>query len=213
MFKIPPGSPSLVNWTTSDVVWKGCLKVIEQENTDVEHESRACGLRLKVELYNRITLNLLLEDFSEVKKDTPWAEVWYNPFENSDLDYTIGNDGRDTIIITPESTKYYKIITQLPGTGYHPFQPPEKGQLLQVALGLKFNDLSDSAAFSESLAIYRRRFENYHHTALYEQQLHELLQRVLKDLRLALDDYRTPTPCSDFNDDDDFGNFVGATYD
>lgn len=209
VFKIPPGSPSLANWTTTDEIWKGSLKVIEQEDTEVDEDERACGLRLKLELYNKVTLNLLLEDFSEVDKETPWAEVWYNPFSGSDFDYAISNDGKDTILSTPESSKYYKIVTQLPGTGYHPFQIPGKGPLLQVALGLKFEDLSDSAAFSESLAIYRRRFLNYHDTALYEKQLHDLQQRVLTDLRLSLDEFREPTPLSDF-DDDDFGNYVGA---
>lgn len=212
VFKIPPGSPKLGNWTTSDVVWKGSLRVIEQEDTEVSERSRVSGLRLKLELYNNETLNLLLEDFFRVHKEIPWAEVWYNPFLESGLGFVIGNDGQDTIMTTPESSKYYKIITQLPRSGYHPFKPPEKGFLLQVALGLKFGNSSDSAAFSESLAIYRRRFRNYHEPALYEKQLHDLQLRVLRDLCLALDEERTPTPMSDF-DDDDFGNFVGATYD
>lgn len=212
VFKIPPGLASLGNWTTSDVVWKGCLKVVEQEEVDVEDDSRACGLRLKLELYNHELLNLLLEVFSEVEQDTPWAEVWYNPFEGSEFKFSIGNDGQDTIAKSAESSKYYRIVTQLPGTGYHPFQPPEKGPLLQVALGLKFDNPVDSAEFSESLAIYKRRFQNYHYTALYEKQLQALQEKVLKDLRLSQENYRTPTPSSEF-DDDDFGNFVSATYD
>lgn len=212
VFKIPPGSASLGNWTTSHVVWRGSLKVIEQEDINAGDDKSARGLRLKIELANKETLNLMLEDFSEVENDSPWAEVWYNPFEGSDFGCTIGNDGHDTIVTTAESAKYYKITTQLPGTGYHPFLPPEKGPMLQVALGLKFDDLGDSAAFSESLAIYRRRFQNYHDTATYEKQLQDLQHRVLRDLRLASEDPRESTPSSDF-DDDDFGNFVGATYD
>lgn len=212
IFKIPPGTPSLGKWTTTPVVWKGCIRVIEEEDTEASGDKRACGLRLKLELYNKVTLNLLLEDFSEVEKETPWAEVWYNPFAHSDMEFFIGNDGQDTIESTPELSKYYKITTQLPGTGYHPFHPMGKGPLLQVALGLKFDDPADPAAFSESLAIYRRRFQNYHDTALYEKQLRDLEQRVLRDIRLSHDDLREQTPASDF-DDDDFGSFVGATYD
>lgn len=212
VFKIPPGSTSLLKWNTSKVVWSGSMRLVEQEDTDVADSAAPhTGLRLKLELYNREHISLLLEDFSEIDAEVPWAEVWYNPFAECDVAYAIANDGSDTIAMTAELAKYYKIITQIPGTGYHPLQTAQKGSLLQVALGLKFEDSFSAVSFLESLATYKRHFRKYQDKYSYDKHLSTLQQKIRENLRMPLDDLRENTP-SDY-DDDDFGNFVGASYD
>lgn len=211
-FKILPGLTSLSHWHTEKVVWKGAIRLVEQELTDVDGAHAPYeGLRLKIELYNRVPVSLLLEDFAEAETEVPWAEVWYNPFAECELAYSLANDRSQTIAMTPELPKYYKIITQLPGTGYHPLEGLERGTELQVALGLKFDDLYTAVSFSESLGIYRRHFRNYQDKFCYDRHLLTLQQKIRAELRLP-DDLREHTPASDF-DDDDFGSFVGSSYD
>lgn len=206
-FKIPPGTVSLSKWNpdTSNVVWKGNIRLIEQESTESPASAAVFeGLRLKLELFNKTKLGL---------EDVPWAEVWYNPMSELDNQYRIANDGEDTIRMSDESSKYYKIITQLPGTGYHPLDSKsnDKGLVLQVALGLKFDDLYAAVSFSEALGIYRKRFRSYQNTFLYDQHLSELQQKIMDNLRLPQEEAEK-SPAPDF-DDDEFGGFVGASYD
>lgn len=210
VFKIPPGDISLSKWNTtnSNYIWKGSLRLIEQEMVQ-DDIAPYKGLRLKLELFNNEKLTLLLEDFTEVETEVQWAEVWYNP--PLDGGFSIANNGDETIKMTPESPKYYKIITQLPGTGYHPFEVPAKDPILQVALGLKFEDSFSAVTFVESMGIYRRRFRNVQDKYQYDKHLLTLQQKILSGLRVQ-DESREPTPGSDF-DDDDFGNFVGSSYD
>lgn len=210
--KIPPGKPSLAKWNTdpSNVVWKGSVRLIEQEMTDASGPSAVFeGLRLKLELYNHHPS--LLPD----QTDTciPWAEVWYNPVAEANNGFCIANDGEDTISVSPESSRYYRIITQLPGTGYHPLHTESNpsGLILQVALGLKFDDLFTAVSFAEALGIYRKRFNSYQDTFLYNQHLSDLQQKIIDDLTLPTHVVeKSDTP--DF-DDDEFGGFVGSSYD
>lgn len=218
VFKIPPGEISLSKWNIEkeNMVWKGNLRLCEQEVTesDLPKSSPFEGLRLKLELYNHEKLTLLLEDFVEVENNVPWAEVWYNPFRESDLQYKIANDGEDTITVTPQSSRYYKIITQLPGTGYHPMESSShtKGCILQIALGLKFEDKFTAILFAETLATYRRRFRNYQDKYLYDKHLLLLQRRIMDGLRIPEEELREPTPLSDI-EDEEFGSFVGSSYD
>lgn len=136
------------------------------------------GLRLKLELYNTTVLPPTIGSLTSTNKDVVWAEVWYNPQPAEldtpppeGLDYTcvIANDGCETIQIT-ENPKYYKLITQLPGLGYHvvPRGQQPKTQVTQVALGLKFDDNFSAVSFAESLGIYKRRFRNFEEQYRYE---------------------------------------------
>lgn len=215
VFKIPPGEVSLARWNTDkdNIVWKGSLRFYEQEVTDSDSGSPSVfeGLRLKLELFNHEKMTLLLEDFTEVDNKVPWAEIWFNPFQECDMNYTIANNGEDTITVTPQSARYYKIITQLPGTGYHPIaaDPDSKGCILQIALGLKFEDNFTAILFAEALATYKRRFRNYKDQLLYEQHFLQLQKKIMHGLRIPEEELREPTPMSDF-EDDDFGNYVGS---
>lgn len=209
--KIPPGKPTLANWNTdsSNVVWRGSVRLVEQEMTEASGPSAMFeGLRLKLELYNHDAS--LLPDPADTC--VPWAEVWYNPLAESNNQFCIANDGEDTICVSAESARYYKIITQLPGTGYHPLkhESKETGLILQVALGLKFDDLFTAISFSEALGIYRKRFNSYRDTFLYNQHLSDLQQKIIDDLILPKKAVKSDTP--DF-DDDEFGGFVGSSYD
>lgn len=227
VFKIPPGEISLSKWNAApeNVVWQGHLRLLEQEVEDSSSSAPLQGLRLKLELYNHEKLTQVLEDFVEVENDTQWAEVWYNPFKESELHYKIANDGEDTIQVTPQSSSYYKIITQLPGSGYHPLNlenegansesatgSERKGGVLQIALGLKFDDKFTAILFSEALATYRRRFRNVQDKNLYDKHLLTLQRKIMEGLRIQEEDLREATPMSDF-EDDEFGNFVGSSYD
>lgn len=227
VFKIPPGEILLSRWKTDpeNIVWQGSLRLLEQEvELDANDSSGEQNLlRLKLELYNHEKLTQFLEDFVEVENDMQWAEVWYNPFLESELHYKIANDGEDTIRVTPQSSLYYKIIAQLPGSGYHPLEcdnfnveneedkeNTKKAGVLQIALGLKFPDKFTAVLFSEALAMYRRRFRSVQDTKLYDKHL-LVLQRKITGLRIE-DELKEATPMSDF-EDDEFGNFVGSSYD
>ncbi|KAK6456510.1 uncharacterized protein RJT20DRAFT_135262 [Scheffersomyces xylosifermentans] len=147
-------------------------------------------LRAKLELYNEVVIPPGVGSLTSTKKDVIWAETWYNPSPilaedlGADEYFKIANNGQETIQMTKESSKYYKIIAQLPGSGYHPFTKDnvqgfddDNGMLLQVALGLKFYESFDNISFSESLNIYKRRFRNFEDQYRYELKLLEIQQK------------------------------------
>lgn len=218
VFRIPPGELSLSKWNTdkSNIVWKGSLRLTEQElieDDDLDNIEPCQLLRLKLLLYNKDRSSPLLEEFIGSEKDSPWAEVWYNPFPEADIDYSIANDGEETIQMTPDSPRYYKIIAQLPGTGYHPFNTTDdssKHTLLQVALGLRFEDSDAAISFADSLSVYRRRFRAHQEKFMYDKHLVSLQHRIMNRLSLADDDLKDIASTSD---DDDFGTFVSSSYD
>ncbi|OBA21142.1 hypothetical protein METBIDRAFT_176197 [Metschnikowia bicuspidata var. bicuspidata NRRL YB-4993] len=213
VFKIPPGPVSLANWPQKSIVWKGSMRLTEEEQTAVSPESALyMGLRLKLELYNRKSAETDPSPFRAPEDVVPWAEVWYNPFLETDLEYRVANDGSDTIEMTPESSKYYQIISQLPDTGYSPIHNSEKGFLLQVALGLQFDDPYNASSFSESLEIYRRHFRNFQEKFLYDSKLSALELTMLTSLTLPSSGSRSASILAE-EDDDEFGSFVGSSYD
>ncbi|KAF3985812.1 hypothetical protein FT663_01730 [Candidozyma haemuli var. vulneris] len=219
VFKIPPGDVSLSRWETkgSNVVWRGSLRLIEEEEV-AEDDSRVEKepyqvLRLKLDFYNQESTGGLSDEFNELGKEHVWAESWYNPFRELGIECSIANDGGDAVKMTPESPKYYRIVLQLPGSGYHPFpqkKASEKQSVLQVALGMKFEDSFNAMSFSESIGIYRRRFKAYQEKYLYDKHLSKLQHKILNDLTISEKESRENTPASD---DDDFGNFVSSSYD
>ena len=197
------------------------------------------GLRLKLEFFNFKDSLVVPPNESRMEDEKIWAEVWYNPLpaeeDNSGVDFTqycIANNREETIQMTPQSSKFYKIIVQLPGSGYHPFiqeeEQIEEGYLLQVALGLKISENFAAISFSESLNIYRRRFKNFVDQYNYELRLSEVesRQNLLSINNNDIpDDSRTDEGSvnqapgnfadnddenNDDNDDDDFGDFVGG---
>lgn len=218
VFKIPPGEVTLPRWDTKEqnVVWKGNLRLIEEEETiedEIEKEPYEL-LRLKLEFYNADKADPLLDNIEGFDKSQVWAEAWFNPFREQGIDWAIANDKDDTIKMTPESPKYYKVVLQLPGSGYHPFSfkmASKKQSVLQIALGLKFEDSFNAMSFSESLGIYRRRFKAFHEKFLYDQHLTSLHHRIINELNVSDRELREHTPV--LEDDDEFGNFVGSSYD
>lgn len=257
-FKIPSGSPTLSKWDLSgnNILWTGCLRAIEQElvtdsltdalplpnqslfsGGDYLDSSRNIpkpynGLRLKLELYNTVTVPPTVGSLTTTTKDLVWAEIWYNPAPlkdtdnsyfgiNSDLgdanegdlgvelksgsSYTIANNGEETIQGT-ESSKYYKIISQIPESGYHPYDPTHGSEkVLQVALGLKFDESFNAVSFAESLAIYKRRYRNFEDQYNDEHNL-LFIETNLKKLTLSNNEYE------DDEDDDDNDISVGSYY-
>lgn len=156
-------------------------------------------LRAKLELYNTVYVPPGVGSLITTKKDVVWAEVWYNPIpelvlaESSIEEYfKIANDGEETIQMTTESAKFYKIIAQIPGSGYHPLcelenissTKDDKELLVQVALGLKFEETFDTITFSESLNIYKRRFRNFEDQYHYELKVLEL-EQLLSNITLT----------------------------
>ena len=188
------------------------------------------GLRLKLELFNYNDSLVAPPNESGMEDEKIWAEVWYNPLpaeQDNELDpaqYSIANNKQETIQMTPQSAKFYKLIVQLPGSGYHPFiqeeEQIEDGYLLQVALGLKISENFAAISFSESLSIYRRRFKNFVDQYNYELRLSEIEG---KQKHLSINTENNPegsgtdlgsgnktTVDNDDNDEDEFGDFVGG---
>lgn len=266
-FKIPPGIPTLSKWNldNNSIIWTGNLRVIEQElitdgitdafplpedslfsEGDFLSQSQRIpkpynGLRLKLELYNTVSIPPNVGSLTTTNKDLVWAEIWYNPaplndsdnsffgINNHDMDqdvsfdsegdlgenhtsnncsYAIANNGEETIQTT-ESSKYYKIIGQIPESGYHPFDPKhlleELGpvKVLQVALGLKFDESFNAVSFAESLGIYKRRYRNFEDQYNYEFNLLSLENSLKK---LSLNDTKSDDDDDDDDDDNDFSN-------
>ncbi|KAK6460543.1 hypothetical protein DFJ63DRAFT_230398 [Scheffersomyces coipomensis] len=284
VFKIPPGELSISKWNLneSNIIWKGNLRLIEQEviQDDVDlfatlpgsrlHSTdtltwgntlqrvKVCddkfinkgpkkpyeSLRAKLELYNPVTIHPSVGNLTTVNREELWAEVWYNPIASSNIDhdnnrddqFSIANDGQETIQMSKESPKFYKIISQLPSSGYQPIQGTtaysdslfnEKGVLLQVALGIKLGDSADATGFSESFNLYKRRFRNVEEQYYYELKLLDLedksaqlsLTSHTEDTLFPLDDSKHETnrtgSISSFDkssdeSDDEFGDFVGS---
>jgi hypothetical protein len=214
VFKIPPGDVNLSKWNLKrdNVIWTGNIRLIEQElindHTDVWDISTPFGetneidpqnipqptlikpyngLRAKLELYNKEVIPPTVGSLTTITKDVTWGEVWYNPIA-ADAEFLISNDGLETLQMTRESPKYYKFIVQLPGSGYHPFVDREKSEesssLLQVALGIKFNDSFQAISFSDSLNTYRRRFRNFQEQYQYDLKVQDL-EKALKEMSLS----------------------------
>ena len=260
VFKIPPGDVNLSKWNLKrdNVIWTGNIRLIEQElindHTDFWDVSTPFGetneidpknmpqptlikpyngLRAKLELYNKEVIPPTVGSLTTITKDVTWGEVWYNPIA-ADAEFLISNDGLETLQMTRESPKYYKFIVQLPGSGYRPFvereEHAESPSLLQVALGIKFNDSFQAISFSDSLNTYRRRFRNFQEQYQYDLKVLDL-EKALKQMSLnSLDDEDTLFPIDQPNsryvlkeplkinpienpeedDDDDFDEFVTA---
>lgn len=152
----------------------------ETDLSDPSQRSPYLSLRAKLECFNSKSI---VPGFS---KEFMWAEVWYNP---PDPEWQVANNGEETIKISSDSTRTYRVIAQCPKSGYH---PKIDDHVPQVALAMRFSDPSEASEFSEALGLYRRRFEY-----LKEQ------------LRINVGFVETN---SDFDDDDsdDFDEFVSA---
>lgn len=195
------------------------------------------GLRLKMELFNVSNSLVVPPNDSRMEELAIWAEVWYNPLGDESDDqktnqYSIANNGQETIQMTPQSARYYKIIVQLPGTGYHPFlhedeQTSQQDNLVQVALGLKISENFAAISFSESLSIYKRRFQNFVEQYQYELRLSEAQNKqkhLSLDMKSNVNEGEPATSKNsehnhrdndsddddDDDEDDDFGDFVGG---
>lgn len=203
------------------------LSLFHHRDTDDAHIKPFRGLRLKLELFNVDNCLVVPPNDFGLEDTATWAEVWYNPLlvEQDDTDiepnhYFIANNRQETIQMTPQSSKFYKIIVQLPGSGYHPFleeeQSAQDGLLLQVALGLKISENFAAISFSESLSLYRRRFKNFVDQYNYELRLSEIedKQKHLSLIRDTGDQFQTDEPVDieedDHDEEDDFGDFVSG---
>lgn len=215
IYRIPKADALATAWNASkpNWVWKGCLRLLEQERTSSDAQPHE-QLRLKLELYKREKITLLSESFAEITNEIPWAEVWYNPFQGHEQPYRIANDGSDTITVSSRSSRCYRLIAQIPGTGYHAYEvnSGSKSSVLQVALACQFEDSFAAGSFSESLALYRRRFAAFQDRFHYDQHLSSLRHRI-DNMRFSSPD---PDDDGDVNggsdSDNDFGHFV-SSYD
>lgn len=248
IYKIPTGKVSLSNWALdeSTLLWKGTLKLIEQEviedsqeelaagsseiiwetgasaaaayskdknadpkdkNADSKDRKDTAGLRAKIELSNVWTIPPMVGSLTSISKDFTWAEIWYNQGK-------VGNNGEETVVMS-ESKRVYRVLAQLPGSGYHQKELKPQGNSLkvqskglkdtksessellkhqdttadspiQVALALEFPDSYNASSFSEALGLYKRRYLSFQ-----EQDL---------DSGLAQDD----------SESEDFDDFVSS---
>ncbi|CAN3360094.1 hypothetical protein DICA4_D21242 [Diutina catenulata] len=173
VFCIPPHPPYIFDTN----IWNGLLRFVEQEVIDDHPEGSEGsssganagqktpyqGLRAKLELVNIIQT----ENGPEEK---PFGEVWYNPAGKS----IIANDGGDTI--EHITARDYKVLVQLPNTGYYVsevgvdrLEPP-----VQVGLGLRFHSREAGANFWEWLHIYRNRFNYYAEQIQFDSTMDDL---------------------------------------
>lgn len=239
VLRIPPGEVRLQAWNLdeSNIIWRGDMRLVEEEivyddeqdpvadHLELDSPKSMCTspvsparlgprtpqekLRLKLELFN-----------SNKGSDLLWAEVWYIPILESDLTknedcYYVANNCQETIQVTPESHKYYKIIAQIPGTGCQLFLQSDhnlkEDQSLQVALGLKFWDSFSAISFAESLSLYRKRFRSFEEQYSYELQLLHIHEKYNSlSLGLQMEDFLRSGTTDEGQNDSDFGDFVEA---
>ena len=203
LYKIPHNSTCVFNWNldNSKRVWQGNIKFFEQistnsdstkaETSGVSYEHRSdgddnkfivepfLGSQSKLLFYNRL---------EEAQLEPIWGETWHIPLsqtEDSHLSLTgntqlhmkrvnkISHDGRDTIIKTSDSDRHFKVIVQLPGSGYHPYidEDDYDGSVVQVALGLEFRDLDQAYRFGEVLEEYDSRYGNLQRQYYYDRMM------------------------------------------
>ena len=151
------------------------------------------ALKLKLVFFNKIE-----EEF------VPWAEVWYNPLDKPGENFSIAKNGEETIQLALENCQNFKIIAQLPGSGYHPIEQHPvstavESNITQIALELRFSKEEQGMSFLGALDRYHANYSSVLETYLYEEQLAKTA-----DLRLdsGIED--------DELDDDGFGDFVEA---
>lgn len=168
------------------------------------------GLRLKLELYNKQKVPPSVGSLTTTSKDTVWGQVWYNPVDFSREEeglgaFFIANNQEETIQMS-DSAKHYKIIVQLPGSEYVPYENPRNNlSQQQVALGLCFNDRTTALVFSEAISVYKRRFRNYQDQYFFEHRVFQFGSVSLED-KFGID----PVLNEGHDDDDDFGAFQSS---
>ncbi|CAI5755793.1 unnamed protein product [Candida verbasci] len=189
-------------------LWKGSIRLIEQEEINNDHnedhkklESRRylispyTKLRLKLELYN---------------DDNLWGETWYNPIDLNKRDLNLNNanisiqklkpiskDKEETIAKIDDGL--YKIIAQLPDTGYQPIIDGENNtsNADQIALCLKITNSKQNSKFEKALESYNKKYKEEQHSYYYNQLIY-----IVNQLNFNLDETLKD------NEEDEFGDFV-----
>ncbi|EGW34386.1 uncharacterized protein SPAPADRAFT_134485 [Spathaspora passalidarum NRRL Y-27907] len=141
------------------------------------------NLRAKIEFYNRSP---------DSGVEEIWAETWYNPLVSIEYDntmklsdlahlemkrlHTIAHDNKDTILEVDNSDRHFRVVVQLPGTGYHPYLEEDEhdSDLIQVALGLQIKDLKQAYRFAECLEVYNSRYGYAQHSYYYDRMLYAM---------------------------------------
>ncbi|EGV65473.1 hypothetical protein PSN45_002608 [Yamadazyma tenuis] len=209
VFKIPPGNLSITEWNKyeSSTIWSGCLRVLEEETYIEEDETEEIHLsgappRIRSPSFPVDRIRLKLELYNEVDaKSELWAVVWYNPIHELD-----GQLVQLESIQRTEAYRLFKIIVQIPGSKYTGSNPHE--DLVQVALGLKFDDKLDAYTFIERLNSYQKSFHSYVEQYKYELEMGQLAEDS-KHLSLDASDETNELSDDDNDQEDDFGDFVG----
>ncbi|RLV90936.1 hypothetical protein JA1_004240 [Spathaspora sp. JA1] len=196
LYRIQPHNwHDIYHWDLYDKqkIWSGHMRFIEQDakeekpNKGVTVEkvgdvttytiSQFGNLRSKLEFYNLS---------SQTGRDDIWAETWYNPLLDIQYDndmklsdtstmkltklHSIAHDKQDTIMPVDNSDRFFRIVLQLPGTGYHPCLEGQEydKELVQVAVGLEIPAIKEGQRFNECLDIYNSRYEYVQHRYYYD---------------------------------------------
>lgn len=186
-YKIPPGDTSVSNWSIcgKNLVWTGKVRLLEQEEMSDSPLTPLNRLRLKLELI--IVDRPANHATGELEIDQVWGEVWYNPQHRLDKEQV---PPFVETIVTSDSYRMFKVIAQIPGTGYViPKEHP-----IQVALGIKFNDKIDAYTFKDRIVSYQRRFQSYVEQYNYDKDMEELVESQ-REMSL---------------EEEEFGDFVGS---
>lgn len=176
-------SSHMDNQVTADLVqlWEGNLRVVQEEDEEPASVLPYNSLRLKLEF---------LSSSSSGSASPLWAETWYNPRRKiPGSGFTIANNGDETIELLLENCRSFKVIAQLPGSGYNPiddiailslpssYSPGSSTHTVkQVALEFRFEDELEGWAFLEVLDRYHGSYaavvDSYHdNTELLEAQV------------------------------------------
>lgn len=166
---------STIKFTERNKIWQGSLLFIEEEqlsNSYMEGFEQTKNDKFIIHPFLKMKSKLEFRNGRYL-----WGETWYCPVvEDLNLSTTtatnvdvqkvtkISHDGTNTI--EQISSNKFKVIVQLPNSGYKPYYPNHSpDDLPQVALGLEFENPDMAAQFEYMLAVYDARFK-------YELQLY-----------------------------------------
>lgn len=187
-----------IELSKSNQIWSGALDFIEQEqsnNAYMEGFEQTKNDNFIIRPFLKLRSKLEFKN-SEHKL---WGEAWFNPIvtdlnlfsgTTTDIDIQrvikINPEGTDTVQQLSDTT--YKVIVQLPNSGFHPFYNDDTPiDVSFVALGMKFNSSRSAAQFEYVLNIYQTKFRHEQQQYYYDRMVYAVNIMNFKTIILEQD--------------------------
>ena len=172
-----------IELSKSNQLWSGSLEFIEEElsiNSYMDGFEQTKDDKFIIRPFIKMRSKLEFKN----NGNELWGETWFNPIVN-DLNLSKGTttnidiqritklnpEGTDTIQQISDNT--YKVIVQLPNSGFHPFYNDKSPENVSfVALGMKFKSSRNAAQFQYALNVYQSRFKHEQQQYYYDRMVY-----------------------------------------